>query len=63
MYIKYVKVTGNTKWRQKDQKKAQSKEKLESVAVSVSHKLESKCVQTKEPIKMQEGVENAHHCS
>ena len=51
MYIKCVKVIGNTKWRQKDQKKVQSKELLESVAVPVSQEVESKCVQTKQPIK------------
>ena len=36
---------------QKDQKKVQSEELLELVAVSVSQKLKSEWVKTKEPIK------------
>ena len=54
VYQKCVKVTGNTKWQQKDQMKAQSKELLELVAVSVSQEGQSKSVKTKKRIKKEE---------
>ena len=40
------------RWGEKDQRKAQSKELLESAAVSVSQELEKKYFKTKEPIKI-----------